>query len=104
MFLVVGMFEILLGIPLLYEKVKTNWIYGFRIKKTLENEEIWYKANKYSGRDLIISGSVVVIFSLFIIIFKDNLDIGAVGLLGGCILLVSIIIVLIRGLIYIKNL
>jgi uncharacterized membrane protein len=103
-FLIVGIVEIILGLPLLYGKVKTNWIYGFRVKKTLEDKEIWLKANKYSGRDITIAGMIAIIFSLFLMISKDSFDINTIGFLGGFVLYSSVIIVLVRGLLYIKKL
>ena len=50
-FIFVGMLEIIMGIPLLLEKIKPNALYGFRTPKTRSSDEIWYKVNKYVGRD-----------------------------------------------------
>ncbi|MBN1798775.1 MAG: SdpI family protein, partial [Spirochaetales bacterium] len=35
-----------LAIPLILEKIKPNMWYGFKTKKTLSDEKIWYPANK----------------------------------------------------------
>jgi len=45
-------------------KIKPNWLYGFRLPKTLSDEDICYKTNKYVGRDFIFAG-ILVIFGSF---------------------------------------
>lgn len=52
----IGILIIALAIPMILEKVKPNPIYGFRTKKTLSDEKIWYPANKYSGKAMILAG------------------------------------------------
>lgn len=37
-----------------------NW-YGFRTRRTLSNEHLWYAANRVAGRDLFVAGLAVVI-------------------------------------------
>ena len=51
-FISLGVLEIILGLPLMYKKIKPNNFYGFRMKKTLSNEKLWYETNKFMGRDL----------------------------------------------------
>lgn len=71
-FILIGIIEIILGIPLLLEKIKPNRLYGFRIAKTLSSDEIWYKSNKYVGRDFIVTGIIVILGSLFLLVFKTG--------------------------------
>ncbi len=49
---------IAISIPLILEKVRPNVVYGFRTQKTLSNEIVWYKANKFLGYSLGIAGFV----------------------------------------------
>lgn len=49
---------ILISLPLMLGKVKPNGLYGFRTKKTLSNERIWYKANKFTGWALVLSSII----------------------------------------------
>jgi len=103
-FILIGILEIILGIPLLLKKVKPNWLYGFRLPKTLSSDEIWYKSNKYVGRDLIVVGIIVILGSLFLLIFKtDSLAIG-ISLLSILLIILPIIVILIRGFNYLKEL
>ncbi len=49
LFLLSGCILLGLGIPLIRGLVAPNPIYGFRIRRTLENPNVWYAANRYAG-------------------------------------------------------
>ena len=53
-----------IALPMAFGRVKPNVIYGFRTKKTLENEDLWYAANRTSGIGLILSGIAFGILSV----------------------------------------
>ncbi len=63
-----GILLILLAIPLYLEKIKPNPVYGFRIRKTLEDPKVWYPVNKYGAGWMMLSGFVTaltaVVFAL----------------------------------------
>ena len=40
-FILVGIIEIVLVIPLMFRKIGLNKFYGFRLEKTLSNKDIW---------------------------------------------------------------
>ena len=61
-----GALLIALAIPLLHNKIKPNNLYGFRVKATLENPELWYAVNRYTARWLLASGITLVIAALFL--------------------------------------
>ena len=44
--------------PLTLGKIPRNRFYGFRLAKTLENDEIWYRANKVAGRSMLVAALV----------------------------------------------
>jgi uncharacterized membrane protein len=48
----VGLVILILGIPLLLGKVPPNSLYGLRTQKTLDDEQIWYQANRFAGATL----------------------------------------------------
>ena len=56
-----GILLILLAIPLYLGKIKPNLWYGFRIRKTLENPDVWYPVNKYGSGWMMLSGVVTVL-------------------------------------------
>jgi uncharacterized membrane protein len=62
----VGILFIAVSLPLIFEKVKPNRWYGFRTKKTLSDERIWYEANRVAGYDLLLAGIAIVAGSILI--------------------------------------
>jgi uncharacterized membrane protein len=71
-FLLIGVFFALFGVPLKQEKVPPNWFYGFRTRKTLSNEKIWYEVNKVTGIDMIRAGVVISAAALFILALRNK--------------------------------
>lgn len=55
---------ILLSIPLILKKIKPNRVYGVRLKATLSDESIWYRANRYFGWHIFIVGTLLVCYRL----------------------------------------
>ena len=98
-----GLLWIGISIPLLYEKIGPNWLYGFRTRKTLSNKEIWYKANKYMAKDFIILGCVQIFYNLVLIVWPINiLPLLCAG--NMLILIGGVAIILIRSLLYLRKL
>ncbi len=56
-----GLVILVLGIPLLLGKVPPNALYGLRTRRTLADEEIWYRANRFAGLVLMLAGGVVLL-------------------------------------------
>ena len=103
MFLFCGLLFIGISIPLILGKIPPNHWYGFRTRKTLSNKEIWYKANKYMGKDLAILGCLMVLYNLVLFIFKPTVL--SFEQTGNMILLVGgVLVVLVRSLLYLKKL
>ena len=55
-----GLVILVLGIPLLLGKVPPNVLYGLRTRRTLADEEIWYRANRFAGLVLMLAGAVIL--------------------------------------------
>ena len=70
-----GVILIALGIPLWLKRIKPNHMYGFRIKATLENANIWYEVNARCGRQLFFLG----IISIAMGIIAAPIDLGKRG-------------------------
>ncbi len=104
LFIFVGILEIILGIPLMFEKIKPNWLYGFRLPKTVSNKKIWYLVNKQAGKDFVISGIILTITSLILLQINTNLDILTITTIQTLIMMILITITIARGLILIKKL
>ena len=60
----VGIILILIAIPLYLEKIPPNGLYGFRVRKTLENPDLWYPVNKVAAGWLALTGAFAVIASV----------------------------------------
>ena len=101
--ILIGALDIVMGIPLLLEKVKPNWFYGFRLPVTLSSKEIWYKSNRYVGRDFIAAGIIIITVSLVLLLFESNFTVLEVVWIELTLVLASIIIILARGFIYLKR-
>lgn len=56
--LIAGLFGIGLAIPLLLGRIPRNGLYGFRTPLTLSSDAVWYPANRFAARGLIIWGII----------------------------------------------
>lgn len=48
------------SLPLIFRKVPRNPVYGYRTRATLSDDELWYEANAYFGRWLVILSFLAV--------------------------------------------
>jgi hypothetical protein len=79
MYIGTGLLLCILSIPMILKKVKPNGLYGFRVKKTLENPDIWYAVNCYSGKWLLATGLITII-STIVLAYVPDLSIDAYAL------------------------
>jgi hypothetical protein len=79
MYVGTGLLLCILSIPMILKKVKPNGLYGFRVKKTLENPDIWYAVNCYSGKWLLATGLITII-STIVLAYVPGLSIDAYAL------------------------
>lgn len=102
----IGLLLIVLGIPLLLGKIKPNNIYGFRTKKTISDEKIWYPANKYSGKLMVFAGIIIIILSIIFYIIYPYLNITQMQflLINLAVLFIPIFIMLMLSFAYLKKL
>ena len=62
------------SIPLILERIPPNGLYGFRVRKTMENPQIWYPVNKFAGKRLFLA-SLVITLAAVGVFFIPNLRI-----------------------------
>ncbi len=75
MFVLSGLLVTLLSVPLIRRQVPPNGLYGFRTEKTLGNESVWYQANEYAGKRLLLTGIAwiaVALLMLLVPFLRDN--------------------------------
>ena len=83
MFIITGLLLSILSIPMILKIIKPNGLYGFRVKKTMENPDIWYAVNSYSGKWLLGTGLVVVAAAIGLSFIPSiTLDVYAYGVLA----------------------
>jgi uncharacterized membrane protein len=82
-----GVLLMALSLPLLWEKVPPNGLYGFRVKATLENPRIWYTANKFAAKRLLLAGAVLVVAAV-ILYFIPGVGVDTYSL--GCLFLFAV--------------
>src|SRR5512137_1741345 len=103
LYLATGVLLMALSLPLLWGKVPPNGVYGFRVKATLENPRIWYAANKYAAKRMLVAGAVFVVAAV-ILYFIPGVGVDTYSL--GCLFLFAVpfIIGLVQSVRYVKSL
>jgi SdpI/YfhL protein family len=48
-----------ISVPLILGKIRPNPLYGFRVKKTLEDPGVWYPVNAYAAKRLLVAGLAI---------------------------------------------
>lgn len=72
-----------LSLPLIFRRVKPNPLYGFRVAQTLDNPEVWYEVNAYSGVRLLVAGLMTILSAIgFYLIPGLSTDTYALACLG----------------------
>ena len=66
-----GLLAILIALPLINRRVKPNPWYGFRVRATLQNPELWYDVNAHLGRRLLISGFITTLAAVLLFLIPD---------------------------------
>jgi hypothetical protein len=102
LYLVTGLLLVGLSLPLIYRKVPPNYWYGFRVRATLENEEIWYPVNEYAAKRLLWVGIATVVAAAALFSLLTNVGIYASAM--GCIVLLGLAVSLIQSLLYLRSL
>jgi uncharacterized membrane protein len=83
LYLIAGLLLIGLSIPLILKKVKPNALYGFRLQQTLDDPQVWYAVNAYSGKWLLVAGIATIVAAIgFYLIPGISLDAYALACLG----------------------
>ncbi len=59
-----GLLLIGLALPLAFRRIPPNRLYGFRVKRTLENRDVWFAANAFAGVRLAWTGLATVVAAI----------------------------------------
>ena len=69
-----GALGIPVSLPLIFRKVRPNKLYGVRTNKTLSDENIWYEANAYFGKDLLRASIAILIGDSVFFMLRHSLS------------------------------
>lgn len=61
-----------LAIPLILRKIPRNKWYGFRFKKALRNDAVWYDVNAYGGWWMLVVGIIMAVLSGGLLIIPEE--------------------------------
>jgi len=102
LFVASGLLLAALSVPLIFRKIPPNSLYGFRVRATLENEEVWYPANEYAGKRLlgVGLGTVVAAVGLFLM---PNTNVGVYASAVGGIVMVGLAVAVIQSVLYLRQ-
>ena len=76
-----GLLLAALSVPLILRKIGPNPLYGFRVKKTLEDPATWYPVNAYAAKCLLVVGLVISLSaSLLFLVPRIDLLVYAIAL------------------------
>lgn len=98
-----GLFLAAIARPLIRRKVAPNSLYGFRVRRTLEDRKAWYDANEYAGRCLFRLG-IMTSVSTLVLFFVPALTPVAYAL--GCLatFAIGMAVCLVLGFRFLKDL
>jgi hypothetical protein len=103
LFLFSGVLVMALSVPMILGKIPPNGLYGFRVKKTMENPAIWYPVNAYSGKWLFAISLGMILASIGISFVPGiSLDVYAYAVLG--VWLIGFGIAVVASVRYMKSL
>jgi uncharacterized membrane protein len=97
-----GIVLALLALPFLAGKVKPNLFYGLRIPATLENPVVWYAANKFFAKRLLVVALIEVIAAVGLY-FPRNMNTERYTLSVFGVFIVTFVIAMFQSLRYIKS-
>ena len=92
-----------LSVPLILRKVPPNVWYGFRIRLTLDDPEIWYPVNAWAGRRMLLTGLVAAVAGLAGLLVPGHM-LRFYSLALAVLLIVSVSLVLVFGIRYARHL
>ena len=103
LYLASGVLLMLLSLPLLWGKVPPNGLYGFRVRATLDNPNVWYPANKYAAKRMLWSGAAFVAAAV-VLYFIPGISVDVYSLACLFLFAVPFVIGLIQSVRYVRAL
>ena len=97
-----GVLFIALGVPLWCRNVPPNHWYGFRVRATMNDPNVWYPVNEVSGKWMAFTGAIhgLVVCSAYLLpgMTEDRL-----GITGASSLVIAAIVMTVAGFVELRN-
>ena len=103
LYLICGTLLAGLSLPLIWKKVPPNGLYGFRVSQTMDNPQVWYKVNTYSGKRLFWAGVSIVLAAL-VLYFVPGISVDAYALGVLAVFAVVMVVGLVQTVQYMRSL
>ena len=103
LFVASGLLLTALSLPMIFRKIPPNYWYGFRVKATLENEEVWYPANEYAGKRLFWVGIATVVAAVGLFLMPIT-DVGVYASAVGGIVIFGLLVAVVQSVLYLRDL
>ncbi len=98
-----GLLLVALSFPLILGKIGPNPWYGFRVQKTLSDPAIWYPANAYAGKRLLVVGLIGSLFA-FLFYFVPKIDLNTYAIGCAVVTVGGLIVAVIQSFLYLRTL
>src|SRR5262245_41346625 len=96
-----GLLLAAISLPLILRKIGPNPLYGFRVKRTLEDPAVWYPVNAYAAKRLLVVGLVICV-SAIVLFFVPGVDLLVYALANAGIGLAGLLIAVIQSFLYLR--
>ncbi|MDB5319685.1 MAG: rane protein of unknown function [Phycisphaerales bacterium] len=103
-FLASGSVMIAMSIPLLRGWVGPNPIYGFRVRRTLANREVWFAANRYAARWMAAAGVALMGTAVGLYAAARQLSIATYAIVCGMVVVGVVGLGVMRSFAYLRRL
>ena len=97
MYGILDAFMCLIAIPMIMEWIPPNGLYGFRVRATLNDPELWYRVNKFTGKLLLLLG-IVIFLSAVALRWLPGMNEDVYGLAMAAVVLGGLGVVVTAGL------
>ena len=93
--LLIGLSMFIMGlITLRFPAKEINYLYGYRTKRSMKNQQAWDLAQKVSTHEMIRSGLIIIVFALSGVIYNASTLIDSIA--GTALMLVMILLLFFR--------
>lgn len=86
-----------LSIPLIKGRIPPNWWYGLRTSATVHDTSLWYPANRFAGRQLLLASAWQAAAAIALGALRDRLTPGSAAVIALTVLLVTVVVFVARS-------